>query len=368
MSDHAGVSGTQDPTCDHLVMTAYLVPIDGLTLTEPWQLGAVTLRDADGARALITAQHPLAGQAVRDFADGLTGVVGHVSAETIDEATDLITTALDVLRVFQQATAVVQTTMFGLPGDVLQSRVDYLALEDEVKGAGWKHRGQHLGSTFDSQRHGDFRDSGFAFAAAAIGQEAPSEGELRALLGLELASRAILEHRPPLRLLSAVMAAEAMLLDRSKQPQALRLARRSVYLLCEGPEQSLCGRDRPTCLYLAHSPETNGGREGLRELRARGNTDTRWRCSEWHQVMDWYDARSGVAHGGAEPVDEEEASRVVFWLANDLVPAMLTWLAEHPADPLANLESAIAALPDPPDWEALIAEKGDSAAPGQSAP
>lgn len=193
------------------------------------------------------------------------------------------------------------------------------------------------------------------FAADAIGNDRPSEGERRALLASRLTSQAILEHRSSLKMVYCMVAAEAMLLERTNSGQSLMHARRCVFFLCGDHEGTLCGRQRPTCPALSNNPVTKGGRKGLIAFRERGRRDSRWRCSEWHNVLDWYSARSDVVHGGNLEAKDAEAAKALFWLVTRLVPAVLAWFAEHPAEPIAELEAAIEALPDPPDWEEVIA-------------
>jgi hypothetical protein len=340
----------------------YLVPINGLTITGSWQLGSVTLLDTMETRRLIAvhpsrdALHPLSNGTVDEFAAALEFASAHVLATTSAEAVDLARTAVELLRVFQQSQSRSETTMFGLPGELHSSRVDYLVLGDRA-GVGWTFRGHHPGWTFTPDQVALFESlPGFEFAAQAIGKTDPSEGENRALLASRLTSQAILEQRPSMKLLYSIIAAETLLLDRSTVSQSFRLARRSVYFLCGQTESKLCGRERPTCTALANTPETSAGRKGLAEFRGRGRRDVRWRCSEWHHVLDWYDARSDVVHGGGLLAEEAEAGKTLFWLVTRLVPSVFQWLSDHPDDPLSDLEAAIESLPDPPDWEEIISK------------
>jgi hypothetical protein len=242
--------------------------------------------------------------------------------------------------------------MFGLPGEVRTGTLNYVAMGNRA-GLGWKRRGEHLGWKYRSEQHAEFRASVFAFAAAAIGKDNPTEGERRAILGLQLASRAILEHRPPLRLLTVVMAAETLLLDGTQLGQSRALAQRSAYLLCARHEQVRCGRELPTCLVLGLSPDVSADAKDIGLFRDRGNADDRWRCSEWHRVLDWYGERSKIVHRGADNVDEKEASRALWWLTHDLLPVHLEWLHTHPDHPVEDLRAVISALPATPDRQAL---------------
>lgn len=344
----------------------YLVPVAGLAITGTWRLGAVTLVDSEAARQLIAehpsrlARHPLSRVNVDEFAQGLQSASGLVTASSIGAAIDLIRAAVELLRLFQQSQSRWQTTHFGLPGELHDATVDYLVL-GETSGVGWTSQHHHQGWTFTPEQVADFADApGFVFAADAIGKSSPSEGERRALLASRLASQAVLEHRSSLKMVYSMMAAEAMLLERAKSGQSLTLARRCVFFLCGDHEGELCGRQRPTCPALANDPATSGGRRRLTAFRQRGNRDVRWRCSEWHHVLDWYSSRSDVVHGGGLQTADAEADKALFWLVTRLVPAALDWFAEHPVAPIAELEAAIQALPEPPDWEELIT-RGSSA-------
>ena len=252
-------------------------------------------------------KHPLSRDGAADFATTLEFATAQVTADSSESALDLTKTAVDVLRVFQQSRTAWVTTMFGLPGDVLNARVPHIALGTDTM-VGWIHRGQLPGWTFGVEEHDAFLASpGFMFAASAIGQKHKSEAERRALFGIQLASQAILEHRPAMQLVYSVMSAEALLLERMSSSQAFRLARRCVFFLCGLSTNDLCGRQRDTCPFLSINPATNQGRKDLKRLRERGNQDFRWRCSEWHRVLDWYSDRSDIVHGAQIEVDDSQA-------------------------------------------------------------
>jgi hypothetical protein len=339
----------------------FVIPIDGLTIPGPWQVGVVEFLDPDSTRKLVRShasasrQNPKRAAAVDEFLDGLTFASAHVRAESREAATDLVGSALEVLRVFQQSEARWVTTMFGLPGELRSlSQLAYLEMGEEAAGVGWHAEGHHAGWTFRDQPTHFQAHPGFVFAAHAVGKPQPTEGERRALLGIQLASLAILEHRPGPQLLFSVMAAEAMLLKRDNGPQAHRLAQRCAFFLCGREDQETCARQADTCPALGNDPSTRPGLAALKAFRVRGNLDDRWRCSEWHHVLDWYDIRSEVVHAGQLQAAEGEAGQAIFWLVTRLVPEVLNWLADHPETPIDDLDAAIRALPDPPDWEQIL--------------
>jgi hypothetical protein len=340
-------------------MDTFLVPLEGLTLPGVWDLGAVRLHTEESAKRFLdecsnsNTQHSPDQEQLTDFRNALDSAAAQVHADTIDEAVDLTTTAVDILRVFQQANTHNATTMFGLPGQIQSAVVRYAQIHGRV-GIGWKRTGGHLGWTFGEAEDAEFQSStGFRFAADALGAPHRTEAQRRAILGIQLASQSILDHRPAMKVLSALMAAEAMLLERSTTPQAFRLARRVAFFTCGTPEGEHCGRGRPTCPVVGTSPDHKAVAR-LKELRTRGNADFRWRCSEWHRALDWYDLRSEIVHGGNVEVSDKDANEVVFWLLHDLVPPTLEWLASHASHPLDELDSALDALPAQPDWNGLI--------------
>jgi hypothetical protein len=159
------------------------------------------------------------------------GTVAQVDAPNIDAALDLVTVATDILRVFQKIQHYsYRTTMFGLPGQLYRSNVRYLMLGDEV-GPGFRNRGEAIGFTFSEEMHATWNSSRiFPSLAALVGTSgSPDDGPRRALVGIQLLSQAILEHRPGFKILNLIIGLESMLLERLTQSQGFRLARRALY-------------------------------------------------------------------------------------------------------------------------------------------
>lgn len=339
-------------------MPTYLLPIEGLTVIEPWNVGAVrvhTSASVDPVAAPTTpalAAHEGLSKLYREFPDEIKqGTVAEVDAEDIDTALDLVTVATDLLRVFQRMrTIYAKTTMFGLPGQLYRSRIRYLIAG---VGPGFRNKGEALGFTFDEDAQAAWRSSP-AFPqlaeATSTGQDLP-EGLRRALLGVQLLSQAILEHRPPFKLLNLVIGLESMLLEREHQSQSFRLARRATYFTCGGFNDSLCGRGRDTCQCLALDPADRKARQSLKDLRTLAQIDTRWRCSSWLDYLHWYDLRSEVAHGDDTSVSEKDVSTAEFCILRWTAEPVLQWLIEHPDDPLGSLDAAISALAAVPRWQ-----------------
>ena len=70
--------------------------------------------------------------------------------------------------------------------------------------------------------------------------------------------------------------------------------------------------------------------------------------------MDWYDARSGAAHGAPDAVDAKQASTAEYCVLHYLMEPILNWLREHPEDPVTSLEVALDAIEEPGGWEGMI--------------
>jgi hypothetical protein len=354
---------TEDASEPQEKLGDFFIPINGLHVTDTWDVGVVRFLPADTARKVIhrhpALQNPSPFSLIEPvhFAENLSSAVAHVQAVASTEARKHVATALAVLRAFQQARTDFETTMFGTPDEVAGTTLEYLAM-GVVSGVGWTREGHPVGWTFDDAERHHFRTSpGWRLVASAVGAESPSDGGRRGLLAIDLLSQAVLHPRPAMRVLLSMIAAEALLLDRSRSSQALRLARRCVYLHCGAHRDDYCGRQRETCPALFCDPDASTDRKKLRLFRERGTRDHRWRCSDWHHVLDWYDLRSEIAHG-SQLRDESEEGKVLFWLATRLLPAALEWFAQHPDNPIRALDTAIAALSPSPAWEDRLANEG----------
>jgi hypothetical protein len=340
-------------------MPTFLLPIEGLAVTSPWEIGRVQLHPGANARTLLGPEaehwftHEIAGDVANLVADELEqGTVAQVEAPDVDEALDLVTLATDLLRIFQKKSARFRTTMFGLPGQVHRSNVRYFAA-GETGGPAFRNRGEVLGSILSEERRAAWQASRtFSSLAAQVGADGPlDEGPRRALLGVQFLSQAILEHRPGFKILNLVIALESMLLERNPGPQTLRLLRRVTYFTCSRACDSMCGRDRAACQFLALDPAVRENRQQLEWLRKLAENGLFWRCDEWLSYAHWYELRSSVAHGDDEPVTVEEASQAEYWIFTWTVEPVLQWLVEHPVNPLGELDQALAALEPVPDWQ-----------------
>ena len=201
-------------------------------------------------------------------------------------------------------------------------------------GFGWRLLGGSVGFAFPDAAKTDWDCSdAFQFLAGAVGARHLSEGQRRALLAADLLSQSILSHRPATKIISVVQALEALLLPRSRASTDLPLARNIAFFGCGLAEETLCGRDRSTCMYLANDPARQADRANLADGRLGLMPIPGGGAPSGRQTLDLYDTRSALVHGEDRPVDLSRAAlaefRVVRWL---LIP-ILEWLREHPDDP-----------------------------------
>ncbi len=87
-------------------MTRFLLPIEGLTITSPWETGRVQSHPGASARALLGPEaegwfgHEIAGDIANRVAGELAQwTVAQVDAPDVDEALDLVTLATDLLPI-----------------------------------------------------------------------------------------------------------------------------------------------------------------------------------------------------------------------------------------------------------------------------
>lgn len=334
----------------------FVIPVAGLGVPTAWQAGRALVRP--GADALAELGALQTNDSIRSrleemFADDLATAFVEAEAETLDEAIDISSEVIDLLRVYQHASFwFTAMGTFGLTGDLMNGTLRYGQVVNESSGFGWQHRGPHLGWSFQAPDQWP-PPSVFNRLGEVVGSEREEKGVQRAFVGIHYLSQALAEARPAFQMVSLVTALEAMLLRRGPGSQTYRLARAISFFGCGVQDDNLCGRSRETCTYLAQNPDEQRDRGVLKTLRRVGEQPP-WRCSEWHRVVDWYDLRSDVVHGGGPKVDPDDAQSAVFWTLRYLTVPILTWLIDHPDDPIGDLDAALAALPAPPDWEARL--------------
>ncbi len=339
-----------------------IVPVGGLRVEKPWRVGLVTFHpgaDRDSillpGALLSEVEMPYSEHIEQVLSEAENGCVAIVhGVQDIEDVLTRVRASLDALRLFQLARRLTMTPAFGLPGDVYRSPIRYIVVGDRTRPGGI-FRGDAEGWTFDEDAQADWeRSPGFGFLNEALAAPDASEGARRAVLGTRLFARAALDHETDLKMLGLVAALEAWVVNRSRGPQTMLLARHVSWFGCGVQEGDLCGRGRPICPYLRLVPGHKKDRERLVELRKLGNTFFAWRCSEWHRVMDWYDRRSGAAHGDPSVADSAAASEAEFWIAHFLAEPIFEWLGSHRDDPVGALQAWLDEISEPSDWQQML--------------
>ncbi len=347
---------------DRVPPDRYLIPVEGLCIPHRWEIGRVALHPGTAGTDLVQDAPPIEDEddffhdRVYELLDSaMESTIAEVpGGSDVDAAMEELRESLDVLRLFQLSRQTTQSTSFGLSGDIRASLVEYVAIW-EKSAPGSRFVGDYVGFTFTEDSYNDWANStAFQFLSGSLADPSPAEGPSRAVTGARLLARAATEHRPDLKMLGVMAALEAWLLNRQSGPQTLRLARHVTWFGCGLPENDQCGRDRPVCPYLHLSPDCKGGISRIKKLQELGSTYDAWRCSEWHRVMDWYDARSDAAHGNPQSVDTKEANSAEYCVLHYLMEPILNWLREHPQNPVADLEAMIDGVEEPGGWQEMV--------------
>lgn len=331
----------------------FSIPIEGLKTAAEWTLGAVRLVPAGELQSRFHS--PAATDIFLEAFGKATGndhhgAIAEADADSLEEALQLVGQAVDVLRVLQHVRyGSVQLTHFGLAGEITRNSIPYMEMSDTSDRYGWCFRGPATGWNFSDESPWD-GFPGIRWTASLVGSDDLTDGERRALVGIESLSQAILERRPALKMVLLVTALEAWLLPRRSSGQTFRLARAVSYFSCGRHAGELCGRDRDTCPYLGIDPSAAGGPARLKQLRQSGAAPP-WRCAEWHRVVDWYDMRSDIVHGAGPTISKSDADNAVYWVYRWLAEPVLEFLSGHVHDPIGALETALDSLPEMPDWE-----------------
>jgi hypothetical protein len=343
----------------------FYFPVEGLRISSAIKIGAGSFIPGADARNKIPSLDPgldkLKHQHERhsSFLKKLSaGSYYEVSANSRDEGFSLTANAIHLLRLFYhyQGRMGAFHGAFGLPGQASTANTWYLQRTAEHVTPGWHRDGHVLGVEIPEKILEEFRSSkAFAFASDAIATLAPSEGaQSKAVVGIELMSQALIGLNHSVNVMHWVQALEAMITDRSTSAQTFHFARRGAFFGCGRLNDSLCGRDRDICNALKQDPADNGQRTILRRL-INGTDTTERLCSEWSQLMDWYDARSDYAHGGLMRDPSTGITRdaakldldIRTWILNFYLVPILTWLSEHAMQPVADLDHALASLAGP---------------------
>jgi hypothetical protein len=351
--------------------TKILIPVPTLRITNAWQVGNVVFHPSEAGEELIALNPPFGAadefpsQKVHQViasADG--GSIAEVAgAGDIQQALVTLRASLSVLRLFQASRRSWSETTFGVGREVGTAVIEYIAVwEQSAPGA--TVEGHFTGYTFERKAHDEWRGSeAFAYLSDALIDQS-DEGRRRAVRGALLFDRAAIESSPDLRMLGFASALEAWFHGGERGPKKYRLARHVAWFGCGAHDGDLCGRARPICPYLHLKPTESKRLAALQDL---GNAYNAWRCSEWHRVVDWYDARSAVAHGGLDEVTKKQSEQPEYWISHYLAEPILLWLRDHPTDPTGDLRRLLHSQPDPSGWAAMCAAL-DSDSPPETPP
>jgi hypothetical protein len=329
------------------------VPIEGLAVVDPFPVGIVTFRSADDVVALlgVTAPTYVHADFRRLVRQGNVTAFAEVPRNDVTQAVELASQAVDVLRIYERHDHDwAMHGQFGVASQLRTTQVPCITAGPGALGVTVVPESHFTGTKIDHLAFAD--DDLFQWLAASIGEPAPSEGQRRALIGLEMLSEAVIAP-PRAAAVALVTALEAWLKPERDGPLTYTLARAVAYLGCSSHSSVQCGRGRDTCPYLAYNLTDARITKNLKRLRSIG-ADPPWRCAEWQITVDWYELRSDIVHGRRPEIDRREIANQVHRGYRRLAIPILRWLADHPDDPIGDLDAAIARLPDAPDWEAIL--------------
>jgi hypothetical protein len=349
-----------------------LLPVIGLNVSRPWQVGRVLFHPAGAAAGLIEAarggskndtsllpeeQSRLLSASAR-LNSGVVAEIMVSGAGGVAVAEQLVESAVAVLRVVERTANrswLVELQGFGLPGRVKAASYDYINLTGGrikplgVPEVGFRKVGAVLGGvTLGDDFHRAWASDPvyrFIHEALAASEADRTQLQARALLAIELLSQACLSDQPDVRLLTAVMALEVLLADSSYDPQKFRLARRTSYFACGAPNVGSCcpGGRRAACPFLT-LPLTARGKPGpeLERLISDARAGTVAGCRQFLDVLDIYECRNTIVHEGRlRPTIFEPRPDTRFIDLALLKPA-LTWFSEHLGAELTALDTEIA--------------------------
>jgi Apea-like HEPN len=337
-----------------------IVPVLNLGVSRVWQVGGVRFHPAGSAADLIEAAiggsdsvpPVLPGVMTDRLAELDRGVVAEVAASSLPEAMSLVENALAVLRVvqrFQRPMADGRRQAFGLPGQVMSAGVAYFMLGEELR-MGGARIGALGGWTFsDDDYEAWVTDPVYRYVDAALACEEADRTALqrRTLVTIDLLSQAWLSGQPDVALLNSVMALEVLLAEENDVAKKFRLARRVSYFLCGWPgDDRYTTRKRQACPLLALPLDGKGYPE--KDLKKLINDVNAGRaelpCTQFFDVLDLYDARNRIVHGGRLGLTDDEQTRATWFVANWLLRQVLAWFTDHPDAELTDLDAEIASL------------------------
>jgi hypothetical protein len=333
----------------------YLLPVRDLTVTREWAVGRVRFHPAGATRPLIAESRESSERRFPEWYDRRIdeGVAARFDQSTVAEvfcaepeaAYGHVADALAVLRLFQHRQSPRVDTdwqTFGLPGQVPQWHVEFLSLTNGAS-EGFFRGGAQPGWAFSDDDYPAFQtDSGLQFLSRALAKDDRTRLEQRAILATRLLSTSTLEQDPDQKLLAAVMAVEVLLGDDDGGPEKLRLARRHAFLTCLVLTGEMCGRDRPSCRYLALDPGNDAQRREIAALIERARSDGRVRCTMYLDIIGLYNARNRAVHDGTVGADLKTVRNALYPVYRWMVPEALRWYAACAGDDVQQLDDEIA--------------------------
>jgi hypothetical protein len=239
-------------------------------------------------------------------------------------------------------------TTFGLPGQVRSAHVDYFSLAEELRMGGTRV-GALSGFTFGNDDHQAWTtDREYRYLDEALRREDAERTVLqrRALVAIDLLSDAGLSWQPDIALLTTVIALEVLLGEERDKDKKFRVARRVSYFMCGWPgDNRYPAGNRAPCALLTLPLTTRGQpQKELQDLINAVDSGQMSPCTEFFGVLDLFDARNGIVHGGRLGLTEKEKNRATWYISRWLLPEVLRWFADHPDAELAELDAEIAAL------------------------
>lgn len=277
--------------------------------------------------------------------------VAEVVADDLDEAMHQVASALAVLRAMQHMRRPLSDAgrqTFGLPGQVRSAGVDYFRLAGDLS-MGGARTGVLGGFTFSDDDYQVWvTDREYRYLDKAL-QRADAERtnlQRRALVATELLSDAWLSWQPDIALLTTVIALEVLLGEEHDKDKKFRVARRVSYFMCGWPgDNRYPAGNRPPCALLTLPLNSRGQpRQELQRLLDAVNSGQTSPCTEFFGILDLFDARNRIVHGGRIGLKENEQSAATWFIPRYLLPQVLRWFADHPGAELAELDAEIAVL------------------------
>jgi hypothetical protein len=272
--------------------------------------------------------------------------VARVEAPDAKSGYDRVADALRVLRLFAAWRSPMTNTereSFGLAGELPFSTAEYVDLT-AGPAHGWFREGPVPWVEFTSEDWTTFQNSPgiqFLVSCLEIAPASASPLQRRALLGQRLLNDAILDQDPDRKVVSLVVGIEVLFGESDWQGKGYGLARRIAFMTCSVAHQSMCGRDRPSCPYLALDPSKRPPQE-LKDLVDNASVANHTWCARYLEVIRLYGWRNASVHDGTCKATWEQVRNLGWPIYCWLLPAFFDWCAAHPTDDVSMLDAEIA--------------------------